>query len=350
MKRVIIAAAALAACLSSQSALLGKRNIDLKEVTVSAHKQEVLHTLGYVREFSELTTGSDTVFLFREKWVDFMSPLPKAKKFQGWKLPRVLSSKSYYHFTNAAGLDSVSDRFNQHFSWSDWVQIPNRVKIPQAIADGNPTDTLFGRYRPTEIWRRDGDRIDLSVNVMADTASRRRWVPAASTFFARNVDFERFDVRYLFKNIDGGTIMEHNLDAMTVNIESNGRGRNMFRFNRLNEPYYVTTYAEMYVADREYISVGQARKLADNPLAETDLLELTPTYMADLDPQILALIARVENIDTIAVRTRLPTDHNLIGRSLTPLTKKQKIVRRLRGMLGLPMQKYDKSKKVLKNI
>ncbi len=347
MKRLLFAAASLAAFISSHSAPLSDRKeIRLKEVTVEASNRQVLHTLGYVREFSELTTGSDTVFLFREKWVDFMSPEPAAaRKFSGWRLPRVLSSKSYFRFTNAEGLDSVSDRFNQHFSWSDWIQIPNRVQIPTTLGPGTATDTIFGRHRPTEIWRRQNDRIDLSVNVLADTASRR-WAPTVSAMLNRDIDFERLDIRYLFKNVGGEMITERDLDAMTVRIESNGRGADLSRLSRRRVPFYVTTYMEMYVADREFLSVSQARNLERNPLAETDLLALAPAAMTDLDEQTLRLIERVENLDTIGARTNLPVDKNLVGRSLVPLSRKQKIVRRLRGMLGLPMQKYDKSKKI----
>lgn len=321
------------------------RNIKLREVTVNARSWEVLHTLGYVREFSELTAGSDTVFLFREKWVDFMLPSASVKRFKGWSLPRILSSKSYYQFTNSAGLDSVSDRFNHHFSWADWMQIPGRIKLPLNVYKGNGTDTIHGRYRPTEIWRRDGERIDLTVNVMADTASRR-WVPALNSFFQRGLDFERFDVRYLLKDISGDCLTPHNLDAMTVTIESNGRGRDLYRFSRPQVQYYIRTYAEMYVADREYISVKDAQKIERDPFTESELQRLLPSEMSDLAPAILTLIARVNAIDTLAVRTNLPVDQNIGTLDLIPLTRKQKIVRRLRGMLGLPLKKYDKSKKV----
>ena len=345
MMRCYIAVVMGVVALSAYAGAARDRNITLKEVTVNARHREVLHTLGYVREFSELTAGSDTVFLYREKWVDFMLPSASVKRFKGWSLPRILSSKSYYHFTNGEGLDSVSDRFNHHFSWADWIQIPGRIKLPPNVYIGDGTDTIHGRDRPTEIWRRTDDRIDLTVNVLADTASRR-WVPALGSFFHSGLDFERFDVRYLLKDIAGDCLTPHNLDAITVNIESNGRGRDLYRFNRPQVAYYVRTYAEMYIADREYISQKEAQKIERNPFSESELERMLPAEMANLDPEILSLIARVNAIDTLAVRTNLPVDQNIGSLDLVPLTRKQKIVRRLRGMLGLPLKKYDKSKRV----
>ena len=325
----------------------GKRKIVLKEVTATAHRRAVLHSIGYVREFSELTTYGDTVFMFREKWVDFMTSGLGVKNYAGWHLPRILTSKSYYRFSNGTGLDSVSDRFNQHFSWSDWVRIPSRIWLPKGVAtEGESTDTVFGKNRPAEIWRRQGDRIDLSVNILASPESRR-WVPGLDDFFARGVDFERFDVRYLFKAVSGETVWENNLDAMTFNIESNGRGRNMFRFTRQAEPFSVRTYAELYIASRKQLSVSDARRIERVMPTADELEPLMPDYAGDLPPEILELIARVEGIDHDALRLNFTPDENLVGLSLKPLSRKQQLLNRLRGLVGLPRKgiraaKYEK--------
>lgn len=95
---------------------LSGRNRDtteLPEVLVLSKNHKVLHMLAYVREYSTLTTYTDTVFLFREKMVDYMLPVFGAK-FEGWTKPRVLTSRSYYQFKDSRGLDSVSDVSNYH--------------------------------------------------------------------------------------------------------------------------------------------------------------------------------------------------------------------------------------------
>ncbi len=89
---------------------------ELPEIVVDSKRHKVLHLIGYVREYSTLSTYTDTVVLFREKTVDFMIPTKRADKYKGWTNPRVLASKSYYHFSNSEGLDSVSKYFRQNFS------------------------------------------------------------------------------------------------------------------------------------------------------------------------------------------------------------------------------------------
>ena len=58
----------------------------------------------------------------------------------------------------------------------------------------------------------------------------------------------------------GDSIGAVDLAGYSFNIESNGRGHGMFRFNRRDEPFFVSTYAEVYVMDKEYISVKEAKK------------------------------------------------------------------------------------------
>ncbi|WP_301059036.1 hypothetical protein, partial [uncultured Muribaculum sp.] len=74
---------------------------ELPEVVIESRSHKVMHILAYVREYSTLTTYTDTVFLFREKMVDYMLTPDKKSKFKGWSSPRIMACKSYYRFSNA---------------------------------------------------------------------------------------------------------------------------------------------------------------------------------------------------------------------------------------------------------
>ncbi len=51
-----------------------ENTIQLPEVIVESGRHKVMHMLAYVREYSTLSTYTDTVSLFREKMVDYMLP------------------------------------------------------------------------------------------------------------------------------------------------------------------------------------------------------------------------------------------------------------------------------------
>ena len=285
---------------------------ELPEMVVESRKQRLLHVLAYVREYSTLSTYTDTVFLFREKMVDYMLPSDERMKFRGWSTPRILTSKSYYRFANDAGLDSVSDVSRHHFSWSDWIGMSMKTALPERLRNASAgTDTVYGKYSPTEIWLRSNDSVSVSVDVLADITSRK-WVPDLAGFFRKDLDFERFRLKYDYDYLDGDSLSALNLTGYSFNIESNGRGHSMFRFNRINEPFFVSTSADVYILDKEYISVKEAKKWEKRRFdtEETGIYE--PMEAPALSPAILALIDRVDNIDKENIRLDTAPDRRMI--------------------------------------
>lgn len=318
---------------------------ELQEVVVESRQHKLLHMLAYVREYSTLTTYTDTVFLFREKMVDYMLSPDRKVKFKEWHSPRILKTKSYYRFTNAQGLDSVSDACRHHFSWSDWISIPEVPRLTAKLAAAEAaTDTVFGKYSATETWTRNHDHLTIDVDVLADTTSRR-WVPKLSLFFRDNLDFERFNARFNYDNIIDDTVMPTDLTGYTFNIESNGRGHSMFRFNRIDEPFFVSTYAEVYIMDKEYITVKEARKWEKRSF-DTDSLEiLEPMEAPELQPAIRDLIARVDRVDHDAIRLDVAPDRRMMSKHLHNNNFKigYRALNALKDLLGISSYKLHRN-------
>lgn len=298
--------------LLSGFSISGKERItaELPEVVVLSSKQRFLHILAYVREYSSLTTYSDTVLLFREKMVDFMLPTGKTK-FKGWSLPRVMTSRSYFQFKNKDGLDSVSDVSHNHFSWSDWIGIPPAFKVPQKLKSVKSlTDTVRGKYSPKEIWQRNNDTLKLKINVLADIASRK-WVPNLSNFFKNELNFERFILNYSYDNVISDNITPNELTDYSFSIDSEGRGHGMFRFNKLDESFFVNTKAEVYIIDKEYITTKEAKKWERHKFDLEEIGIYEPAGVPDLSPSILALIDRVENLDKDEIKLDFIPDQRM---------------------------------------
>lgn len=286
---------------------------ELPEVIVESRRHKMLHVLAYVREYSTLSTYTDTIFLFREKMVDFMVSPDRSTRYGGWNTPRVLSSRSYYRFTDAQGLDSVSSECNQHFSWSDWIGIVPLSEIPPRLQrEVAVNDTIYGKYMPSEIWVRNGDRLTVDVDVLADTASRR-WVPNLSAFFRNALDFENFRVRFNYADVVNDSIGPRDLTGYSFSIESRGRGHGMFMFNRINEPFFVSTYAEVYMIDKEFITVSEAKKWERRKFTTDEIGLYLPPDAPEVQPSIQTLIDRVAAIDSDEIRLARAPDRRYIG-------------------------------------
>lgn len=290
--------------------------VSLPEVVVGNRDRQVLHMLGYLREYSTLTTYGDTIFLFREKTVDFMVPSYKVKNFKGWLKPRILASRSYFHFTSGAGLDSVSDRFGQHFSWSDWVGLNDNIEVPNSLrTEITANDTVFGRYSPARIWRRTGEDMSLDINMLADSINAP-WVPDLRNYIYGHpgtVEFNEFKLTLNYKGIDNTILLVDNLDNMTFDIETSGRARNMFRVFRADQPLYVSTHAELYIIDREYIPVKLAKNWDKNANELTEVGILVSPEAPPLEARIVNLKDRVESIDHVGRHLDTPLDRKVAG-------------------------------------
>lgn len=325
--------------------LLTQTATALPEVVIESRQHKLLHLLAYVREYSTLTTYTDTVFLFREKMVDYMLVSDKSVKFRGWTTPRILSCRSYYHITNSQGIDSVSDTSNHHFSWSDWIGIPPATEIPLTLANGaSATDTIRGKYSPTEIWTRRDPTLTIDINVLADTASRR-WVPEFHGFFRKDIDFDQFRLHLTYDNTDSPTLSPLDLTGYSFHIESTGRGHSMFGFNHLNEHYFVSTYAEVYMLDKEYITVKEAKKWASNKLNFSNIAIYVPQEAPELQPNILQLVDRVNAINRNSIRLAQAPDR----RYISPFTSNHnfqighRLLAMLRQLTGITLHKSHKN-------
>ncbi|MDE6278015.1 MAG: hypothetical protein K2M06_07905 [Muribaculaceae bacterium] len=333
-------------CMGYKETLVGDASRDtifmeinvmaLPEMVVEAKGRRVLHILAYVREYSSLSTYEDTVFLFREKMVDYMWNPSRNGSFTGWNSPRILNSRSYYRFTNYQGLDSVSDKFNNHFSWADWVGLAPKAELPRRlIGRESGTDTVNGKYSMTEVWTKDGDRVDVDIDVLADTG-RRTWVPNLSAFFNKDLDFERFKIRFNYDNVVGNTMSPLEMTGYSFTIESNGRGRGMFMFNRVDDPFFVSTYCEVYIVDKGFVSVKEARRLEKKLPDELKEMAIFEAASApELQQSILELIARVDEVDRDKIRLALVPDKRLGGKEVVKLNPGQQILKRLKGLVGL---------------
>lgn len=287
----------------ADTVFLAENFTELPEVVFIADNRKLLHILAYVREYSTLTTVTDTVFLFREKMVDYMLPPEKGKsRSLSWTSPRPLKSRSYYHFTDSRGLDSVSSEGGLHFSWSDWIGFPPLEHLPAGIdVPVTGTDTVTGRYGTSEIWTRTDDRLRVSFDILADTIMRRR-VPGLTSFFRDDMEFEKFRLNYNYANVTGDSVTPRDLTGYSIDIESQGRGRKMFKFNKVNESFYVNTYAEVYILDKEYVDRKQAGRWQRLKTSEADIEIIEPAEAPELQDAVKQLTERVEAVDKNAVR------------------------------------------------
>lgn len=286
----------------------------LPELTVESNRNKILHILAYMRDYSTLTLSyTDTVFLFREKLVDFML-VPNGKiKFKGWTMPRTLLSQSYYRFTNSHGRDSVSDECVLHFSWSDWVGLPPLSQLPEKMSyRRNGLDTLKGKYSPCIVWRKQDDRVRVDVNALA-AEEGKKWCGVFWDFWNNGVDFDLFKLSFNYDNVLGADLSSADLSGYSYSIVSAGRGNELLRIPLNRGPVYTTTDAQLWILDREFLTKKEAKIWEDHRFDENGIGLFEPADAPELSPEIQSLISRVEKVNKMEVRLSLDPDERLIS-------------------------------------
>lgn len=348
---MIVSLNVIAVDTSGQSKLISDRNnrgynhteeenkknekiLQLPELIVKSHRKEVLHIVAYIRENSYMSNYGDTVRLFREKWVDFMIPMRDARNFKGWNKPRLLTSKSYYHFFNYNGLDSVSNEYNHYFSYSDWIEIPNSIKVP----GNNDSKAFYIQTAPNKkdvsrLWEKNDDNISVTMDLMSD-ASNWEYAPEIHTGFQDVVEFDKFQINYTYNNVVDRTLYATDLNSAVYELESYGRGYEKYQNSIFQVPAFVSSKIEVYFIDKEFLSKKEAGKWRDirNKLDKIDILTLNDEVP---EPDISAqnLIARVNETDFAKRKTFVKPEQRLAGIDLSEKSKKVK-KRRLKTILN----------------
>ncbi|MDE7442045.1 MAG: hypothetical protein K2M69_07765 [Muribaculaceae bacterium] len=299
-----------AACLG-----YSKNPTALPELTVESNRNKIVHILAYMRDYSSLIISyDDTIFPFREKLVDFMLVPNERIKFKGWSMPRTLLSRSYYHFTNSNGRDSVSDESGLHFSWSDWVGMPPLNSLPDRLSyRNNGTDTLMGKYSPCIVWDKKDDRVRVDVNALA-AEEGKKWCGAFKGFWNNKVDFDYFKLSFTYDNVLSADLSASDLIGYSYSIASSGRGHELQRIPLNRGPVFVSTDAQLWMLDREFLTKKEAKIWEDYRFDEESVALFEPADAPPLSPEIMALVERVEGINKQEVRLSLPPDERLISK------------------------------------
>lgn len=107
----------------------------------------------------------------------------------------------------------------------------------------------------------------------------------------------------------------------------------MIRFNQLNEPYYVSTDAEIYVLSKEYITEKEAKRWDERKYDLDELDVNLPDHVPEVSASTQALIARVEQLDKGQIRLGKDPDKSLAGKYVS--LKKPSLGRRIRSLFGI---------------
>lgn len=275
---------------SVETVSLESSSYELPEVNVSSSGR-VLHLTAYARIYSTQTTSGDTITEVSEKIIDFMIPKGKVKKVKARLNPRILASRSAYHFTNAAGLDSVSDKTEQHM-FSNLIRIFDQRPVPTSFnKEGTKIDSVAGKYSTKEVWRKIGDKYYVEHDGLADYKNHN-YSPWELKMLGMTMTMKKAETNYVVDNLSK-TVQVDDLDRFSYEADFDLKGKWFKKALKANDTVNSKTYGEVFIIDREYLSPEEAKELEKNPPVIESVEIKAPAGIPAMHPESLKLMERV---------------------------------------------------------
>lgn len=269
---------------------------ELPEVAVSSESRPLLHQVGYMREVASLLGSSDSLTVYRESIVDFLTPVGKTKE-KGWSKPRLLASRTYVKMSDSEGLDSVSAELDEEYLlWGDKFallppskSIPNSIKNPGKIV----SDTVMGKYSPKHIWLKNGATTRWYADGLADKKGHvyTPWLLKVAGMIS---DFKEASFNYVFHTDEGDIISPTDMTRVSLSAEIIVRGKLAKKAYHSTGPLYLRTYVEVYLTDREYLTETDAKAVKKEAPGYMASDVKAPADASPLHPGISRIVERAE--------------------------------------------------------
>lgn len=246
---------------------LTESSYELPEIVVNNVDHNLLHIIAYVRVFSSGVNSTDTLNYFTERIVDFMIPLDKKAKYKGWKNSRVLAERAYQHkkrnnkYEQIDTLIYIENRKSNGTSYN----LAEKFIIPEALLAGDTSQVVIdGKYWPKDTWNVIGDSYFLLRDNLADSKDHKK-SPAILKMLGMTADMTKYDEFYKFTPDSKGSIRADRIAQAAYMFDIIMRGKLIKWASGQGDPITMSSYGELFVIDREYLTADQAKELKKDP-------------------------------------------------------------------------------------
>lgn len=263
--------------------------------------RDVLRLTCYIRGYGSLISAGDTVSQFTEYVCDYFIPRKKIKKYKGRTTPRVLAQQTYVRYANADGLDSIAkNTYNDDMSFLFLASLDSATIIePDRLRGADKTivaDTINGKHGIQQIYRKTDNAFTIYRDGLAGKKGHR-WSPWVLKLLGFTIDFTEMYLSKSYQPSTNGIHKPEDMTNATFAMHALGKGKFIKKIFEKKDPIDMNTLFEVYVTDREYLTLQDAQDMEENP-PEIDRIT-APESASPLDAVTLRLINRIEAISAV---------------------------------------------------
>ncbi len=274
---------------------------ELGEMTLNLAERDVLRLVCYVRAYTGLTTDADTMASYVDYMVDYMLPVRPLKKYKGRGTPRVLARRGAARLTDAQGRDSIcADNRELNDMWLQLATLPmpddngEYKRIPDSLQGRTAIDTVFGKHGPAVVRKVSPDLYQVTVDALADKKDHH-FAPWFFKLIGFSIDLTDILSSAAYVPEAGGVLKPENLVMRTFTMKAVASGKFFRKALKSATPALMRTYYEIYPADREYLTVAEAKEADKDKAPTSDFI--IPSAAAPLDPATLRMLEHAEVVE-----------------------------------------------------
>ncbi len=271
----------------------------LGEVVVTPEGRPITRILTYAREYCTSASPSDTLQLYSEGMFEYFLCEGKVKGYKKSDAKAKLRAlRRFGRMANSAGLDSImrpdgSGEVTYLTFLTAGVSLPEEetAEAP-AMAAGETTDTIRGKYYPKLIYRKSGNLFTVERDALADEKDHKM-SPWFFKLLGLTMDIENATIKTAYNVSASGKYGLHEYVYSTCNLHILSKGKLMKKLLRTNGNINVDSYIEQYPVEIEYLTVDEYKELRKAEDDET--LPITvPNFTQPLASPIQSLVDRIE--------------------------------------------------------
>lgn len=271
----------------------------LSEVVVTPGDRPITRVITYAREYCTSASPSDTLQLYSEGMFEYFLCDGKVKGYKKSDAKAKLRAlRRFGRMANSAGLDSImrpdgSGEVTYLTFLTAGVSLPEEetAEAP-AMAAGETTDTIRGKYYPKLIYRKSDNLFTVERDALADEKDHKI-SPWFFKLLGLTMDIENATIKTAYNVSASGKYGLHDYVYNTCNLHILSKGKLMKKLLRTNGNINVDSYIEQYPVEIEYLTVDEYKELRKAEDDET--LPITiPDFAQPLASPIQSLVDRIE--------------------------------------------------------
>lgn len=263
----------------------------LDEIVIEPVQRNIMKQTFYAREYFSMIVDKDTISFFHERMAQRFISTSKDSKFKGDTNIDILNSRSYTYQNINKENSNLNDAVLELPSLLEIVFLDDETLYAPESFIKSSTETKYhqekGKHGVAVVMRQNKNTFSCMNDALADK-KEHSWNPAVLKLIGLNLDVTQLYQSQGYRINEEGVYEPKDLNEAVLVMDAAGKGRVFRKLFKTDQTVSIRIMVELYVTDREYLSIEEAKEEQKNP--PTTIPFVVPTSAPPLNAFTLQMV------------------------------------------------------------